>query len=173
MRFRPFQSYGGSKGGQCQKNSAFLLLVQIWKFFFHWNPYDNSCDNIPNRFWISPKFLSYSGLKGPKTSLFSSPGPKVHVSYCHHIASVVVVVVCRLSSSLAFFKNLLLWNYWADFNQTSHNCFLGYWLQSYRLKIKKMSKNMAAVAKNRPWGSNRSFSHITRKRKQLSKFWEI
>ena len=32
---------------------------------------------------------------------------------------------------------------------------------------------MAAVAKNRPWGSNSSFSHITRKRKQLSKFREI
>ena len=26
--------------------------------------------------------------------LFSSPGPKVHVNYCHHLASVV----CRLSS---------------------------------------------------------------------------
>jgi hypothetical protein len=25
-------------------------------------------------------------------SLFSSPGPKVHVNYCHHLASVV----CRL-----------------------------------------------------------------------------
>ena len=40
-------------------------------------------------------------------------------------------------------------------------------------KICNMSKNMAAIAKNRPWGSNRSFSHITRKRKQLSKFREI
>ena len=33
--------------------------------------------------------------------LFSSPGPKVHVNYCHHLASVVCrlsSVVCRLSS---------------------------------------------------------------------------
>jgi hypothetical protein len=35
------------------------------------------------------------------TFLFSSPGPKVHVNYCHHLASVVCrlsSVVCRLSS---------------------------------------------------------------------------
>ena len=34
-------------------------------------------------------------------SVFSSPGPKVHVNYCHHLASVVCrlsFVVCRLSS---------------------------------------------------------------------------
>ena len=34
-------------------------------------------------------------------TLFSSPGPKVHVNYCHHLASVVCrlsSVVCRLSS---------------------------------------------------------------------------
>ena len=30
----------------------------------------------------------------PPPPLFSSPGPKVHVNYCHHLASVV----CRLSS---------------------------------------------------------------------------
>ena len=39
------------------------------------------------------------GLKNPNLNhiyvysiLFSSPGPKVHVNYCHHLASVV----CRL-----------------------------------------------------------------------------
>jgi hypothetical protein len=40
---------------------------------------------------------------------FSSPGPKVHVNYCHHLASVV----CKFSH----FK-LLLRNHWADWNQT-------------------------------------------------------
>ena len=32
-------------------------------------------------------------------ALFSSPGPKVHVNYCHHLASVVcrlLSVVCKL-----------------------------------------------------------------------------
>jgi hypothetical protein len=31
--------------------------------------------------------------------LFSSPGPKVHVNYCHHLASVV----CRLSFHISSF----------------------------------------------------------------------
>ena len=42
--------------------------------------------------------------------LISSPGPKVHVNYCHHLASVV----CRLSSvNFSHFK-LLLRNHLAD-----------------------------------------------------------
>ena len=36
--------------------------------------------------------------------LFSSPDPKGQVSYCHHLASVVV----RPSYIVNFFKNLLL-----------------------------------------------------------------
>ena len=47
---------------------------------------------------------------------------------------------------------------------------VGYKDSSFRID---RTKNMAAVAKNRPWGSNSSFSHITRKQKQLSKFREI
>jgi len=42
--------------------------------------------------------------------VFSSPDPKGHVSYCHHLASVVVrrpsSVVRRLSYVVNFFKNL-------------------------------------------------------------------
>ena len=34
-------------------------------------------------------------------------------------------------------------------------------------------KTWPPLLKNRPWGSNSSFSHITRKQKQLSKFREI
>ena len=46
--------------------------------------------------------------------LISSPGPKVHVNYCHHLASVV----CRLSSvNFSHFK-LLLRNHLADWNRT-------------------------------------------------------
>ena len=47
--------------------------------------------------------------------VFSSPDPKGHVSYSHHLASVVVVrpssVVRRPSYVVNFFKNLLLWKY--------------------------------------------------------------
>ena len=60
--------------------------------------------------------------------IISSPGPKVQVNYCHHLASVVcrlssVVcrlssVVCRLSSvNFSHFK-LLLRNHMADWNRT-------------------------------------------------------
>ena len=46
--------------------------------------------------------------------IFSSPGPKVQVNYCHHLASVV----CRLSSvNFSHFK-LLLRNHLADWNRT-------------------------------------------------------
>ena len=48
------------------------------------------------------------------TFLFSSPGPKVQVNYCHHLASVVR----RLSSvNFSHFK-LLLRNHLADWNRT-------------------------------------------------------
>ena len=47
-------------------------------------------------------------------NLFSSPGPKVQVNYCPHLASVV----WRLSYvNFSHFK-LLLRNHWADWNQT-------------------------------------------------------
>jgi hypothetical protein len=39
----------------------------------------------------------------------SSPGPKVHVNYCHHLASVVC---CLSSVNFSHFK-LLLRNHWA------------------------------------------------------------
>jgi hypothetical protein len=41
-----------------------------------------------------------------KKLIFSSPDPKGHVSYSHHLASVVVVR--RPSYVVNFFKNLLL-----------------------------------------------------------------
>jgi hypothetical protein len=53
--------------------------------------------------------------------VFSSPGPKVQVNYCHHLTSVVCrlsSVVCRLSSvNFSHFK-LLLRNHLADWNRT-------------------------------------------------------
>ena len=45
---------------------------------------------------------------------FSSPDPKGHVSYCHHMSYVV-----------NFFKNLLLWNYLTNGNQTWSESSLG------------------------------------------------
>ena len=47
-------------------------------------------------------------------SLVSSPGPKVQVNYCHHLASVVRRL---LSVNFSHFK-LLLRNHGADWNQT-------------------------------------------------------
>ena len=79
--------------------------------------------------WGSPILVSFSALlvifltliSYPLCNIhfiFSSPGPKVQVNYCHHLASVV----CRLSSivyrlNFSHFK-LLLRNHWADWNQT-------------------------------------------------------
>ena len=57
-------------------------------------------------------------------SFFSSPGPKGHVSFCHHFSSVVRPSVVR--PSVNFFKNLLLWNYWANLNQTWSESLPGY-----------------------------------------------
>ena len=51
---------------------------------------------------LSLIYFSFSNWKTlPPVVIFSSPGPKVHVNYCHHLASVVCrlsSVVCRLSS---------------------------------------------------------------------------
>jgi hypothetical protein len=48
-----------------------------------------------------------SPLKVQFQMIFSSPDPKGHVRYCHHLASV----------NFSYF-NLLLWNYWSKWNQT-------------------------------------------------------
>jgi hypothetical protein len=61
------------------------------------------------KFWIWQIFNGYKFWV-----LFCSPGPKVHVNYCHHLASVV----CSLSSvNFSHFK-LLLRNHLADWNRT-------------------------------------------------------
>ena len=60
--------------------------------------------------------IESTGARGTELPhpLFSSPGPKVQVNYCHHLASVV----CRLSSvNFSHFK-LLLRNHLADWNRT-------------------------------------------------------
>ena len=40
----------------------------------------------------SSKYIWQSWEKSPQMNIFSSPGPKVQVNYCHHLASVV----CKL-----------------------------------------------------------------------------
>ena len=45
--------------------------------------------------------------------IFSSPDPKGQVSYCHYWVSIV----CRPSVKFSHF-NQLLWNHWANLNQT-------------------------------------------------------
>jgi hypothetical protein len=72
--------------------------------------------------WYSYK-VSWSLMKGIpkffKSPFFSSPDPKGHVRYCHHLASVVrpSSVVRRPSVNFSYF-NLLLWNNWTKWNQT-------------------------------------------------------
>ena len=63
---------------------------------------------LPCNFEVNPS--THFGL----IALFSSPGPKVHVNYCHHVASVVC---CLSSVNFSHFK-LLLRNHLADWNQT-------------------------------------------------------
>jgi len=48
--------------------------------------------------------------------VFSSPGLKGNVSFCHHFASVSV--------NFSYF-HLLLWNHWTDLDQTWQKCSLG------------------------------------------------
>jgi len=49
-------------------------------------------------------------ISSKKLTQFSSPVPKGHVRYCHHLASVVVSKIIHF--------NLLLWNHLANWNQT-------------------------------------------------------
>ena len=51
------------------------------------HPVHIDCES--NYFQIYENLLTNKNFR----HFFSSPGPKVHVSYCHHNASVVVVVV--------------------------------------------------------------------------------
>jgi hypothetical protein len=49
--------------------------------------------------WHSPRFYSLYYINNYFLFIFSSPGPKVQVNYCHHLASVVrrlLSVVCKL-----------------------------------------------------------------------------
>ena len=50
----------------------------------------SSCDFIILGFTAAIVFL-LQNHSSSKTTLFSSPDPKRHVSYCYHLASVVVV----------------------------------------------------------------------------------
>ena len=92
--------------------------------------------------------------------VFSSPGPKVQVNYCHHLASVVcrlssVVcrlssVVCRLSSvNFSHFK-LLLRNHWSIGTKLSRNVP---WMVLYKITVFRSSRifNMTARANNMLW----------------------
>ena len=74
--------------------------------------------NIPFQPLETKKQL-YEKIKFKKLlSVFSSPDPKGHVRYCHHLASVVrpSSVVRRPSVNFSYF-NLLLWNNWTKWNQ--------------------------------------------------------
>ena len=103
----------------------------------------------------------------------SSPDPKGQVSYCHHLASVVVV---RSPSYIVnFFKNLLLWKYKTNGNQTWSESSLGCLVSKlcpvmplhqptwplllkieHMLKLQVLGNNSKTVnnIKNLTWGKN-------------------
>ena len=70
----------------------------------HLNDIDISA-NLPvdifSIYFLQPFFHCYKVLDG---LFFSSPGPKVQVNYCHHLASVVC---CLSSVNFSHFKLLL------------------------------------------------------------------
>ena len=83
--------------------------------------------------------------------LFSSPGPKVQVSYCHHLASVVrrpssvrPSSVCPFNFSKIFFSET------AESIATKLGVIV-IWGVLYRTAVRIFDslKNMAAMAKNR------------------------
>jgi len=46
------------------------------------------------------------------------------IAFLAHLARRAIAITMRPSSSVNFFKRLLLWNYWADWNQTWYDCSL-------------------------------------------------
>ena len=86
--------------------------------------------------------------------LFSSPGPKGHVSYCHHLASVVVVrrKLFQKSSPLKLLDQLkpnLVW--------------IITMVSSFKIVSGDAPTNMAVVSKNRTYGKIAGFWVITQK----------
>ena len=79
-------------------------------------------------------------------------------------SSVVVVNILKKSSPLKLPDR---------FQPNFIQLFLRVLATILSFKIFNLSKNMAAVTKNRTGGSDSSFSQITRKQKQISKFREI
>jgi hypothetical protein len=101
------------------------LKLRVWTTFMAgstwynimWYSLSVICDRSVVFSWYYG-FLQYMYMykNSPKNchnlwSFFSSPDPKGHVRYCHHLASVVR----PLTSS---YFNLLLWNNLAKWNQT-------------------------------------------------------
>jgi hypothetical protein len=74
------------------------------------------------------------------TCLFLAHLAKGHVSFCHHLASIVRRKLSHL--------NLLLWNHWTKLNQTWQGWSLGGSLSKLCLTASPPFK-MAAVTKNR------------------------
>ena len=95
-----------------------FVVPELWDFIL-WNIV--SCMHVRPLTSILPLLILFklqhiigNGGKSVCILFISSPGPKVQVNYCHHLASVV----CSLSSvNFSHFK-LLLRNHLADWNRT-------------------------------------------------------
>jgi hypothetical protein len=90
------------------KSAIFFAISWQEQVPFWWDN-DDVCSELDQHSYLD----FYSKLKEP-VLFISSPGPKVHVNYCHHLASVV----CRLSSVHFSHFKLLLRNHLADWNRT-------------------------------------------------------
>ena len=84
-----------------QNNESSLKLITSSDFYWKMENWISS-QNKKIIIWNSSVIM---------VTIFSSPDPKDHVRYCHHLASVVRPL------TFSYF-NLLLWNNWAKWNQT-------------------------------------------------------
>ena len=114
-------------------------------------------------FFLDRKYTK--GTRGTKVSkrvlsVFSSPDPKDHVSYCHHLASVVRHKLFQKSSPMKLLNQLkpnLVW-----IITRVQNCV--WWCCA--------PTNMATVTKNRTYGKIAGFWVITQKLLIISKIWQ-
>ena len=90
---------------------ALLNFFSSGYLFYYFDPPLSKLEIYDNSLWFNQSPVLHANVK---IIVFSSPGPKVHGNYCHHLASGIC---CLSSVTFSHFK-LLLWNHWANWNQT-------------------------------------------------------
>jgi hypothetical protein len=112
--------YDEMKFAQCPtkisgKWKIVFAQMSTWKkFLFAQMSYARNHSGCHRVITVHSVFQQKHIVSTVENKLISSPWPKVHVNYCHHLASVVC---CLFSVNFSHFK-LLLRNHWANWNQT-------------------------------------------------------